>query len=100
MSIQLIKSDLGQLNWSYLHQLYIESAYSKFTEHLNYFMLSFSTEKTGITKAKFVIRNEWMIRSLIKSSITANKLYRQCISKPNAHSDYTHYAKHRNMYNK
>ena len=41
-----------------------------------------------------------MTTGLTKISITANKLYRQCISKPKAHPDYTRYVKYRNMYNK
>ena len=41
-----------------------------------------------------------MTKGLMKSSMTANKLYRQCISKPKAHPDYTRYAKYRNMYKK
>ena len=32
-------------------------------------------------------------------SITANKLYQQCISKPKSHPDYIRYANYRHMYN-
>ena len=41
-----------------------------------------------------------MTKGLMKSSKTANKLYRQNICKPKVHPNYTRYAKYRIMYNK
>ena len=80
ISNQLIQFVLGKINWSYLHQYDIENANSKFTEHLTCVISSFAPDKTVTVKAKFVIRNKWMTKGLMKSTITANKLYRQCIS--------------------
>ena len=80
ISNQLTKYVLGTINWSYLHQYDIENANSKFTEHLNCVISSFARDKTVTVKAKFVIGNKCMTNGLMKSTITANKLYRQCIS--------------------
>ena len=41
-----------------------------------------------------------MTKGLIKSSLTSNKLYRKCISKPTKHPAHIRYAKYRNIYNK
>ena len=68
------------------------------TEHLNYIIASYVLEKTVKTKSKYVIRNIWMTTGLMKSSLTSNKLYRKCISKPKTHPAHNRYAKYIKIY--
>ena len=100
VSIRHIKSALQQINWTHLHQLDINKAFKNFTEHLNCTIASYAPEKTVKIKSKYVIRNVWMTKGLMKSSLTSNKLYRKCISKPKKHPAHIHYVKYRNIYNK
>ena len=46
VSIRHIKYALQQINWTYRHQLYINNAFKNFTEHLNYTIASYASEKT------------------------------------------------------
>ncbi|KAK2160513.1 hypothetical protein NP493_1640g00003 [Ridgeia piscesae] len=41
-----------------------------------------------------------MTTGLMKSSLTSNKLYRKCVSKPKTHPAHIRYVKYRNIYNK
>ena len=100
VSIRHIKSALQQINWTHLHQLDVNKAFKNFTEHLNCTIASYAPEKTIKIKSKYVIRNVWMTKGLMKSSLTSNKLYRKCISKPKKHPAHIRYAKYRNIYNK
>ena len=100
VSIRHIKSALHQINWTHLHQLDINNAFKNFTEHLNCTIASNAPEKTVKIKSKYVIRNVWMTKGLMQSSITSNKLYRKYISKPKKHPAHIRYAKYRYIYNK
>ena len=100
VSIRHIKSALQQINWTHLHQLDINNAFKNFTEHLNCTIASNAPEKTVKIKSKYVIRNVWMTKGLMQSSITSNKLYRKYISKPKKHPAHIRYAKYRYIYYK
>ena len=100
VSIERIKSALQQINWTHLQQLDINKAFKNFIEHLNCTIASYTPEKTAKIKSKYVIRNVWMTKGLMKSSLTSNKLYRKCINKPKKHPAHIRDAKYRNIYNK
>ena len=100
VSIRHIKFALQQIYWKYPHQLDINNAFNFFTEQLNYIIASYAPEKTVNIKSKYVIRNVWMTTGLMKSSLTSNKLYRKCVSKPKTHPAHIRYVKYRNIYNK
>ena len=74
MSVRLIKSGLRLINWTYLHQLDRGDAFRKCTEHLNYVIASIAPKNTVTIKLKYIIRNVYNQRSIVTSSITANKL--------------------------
>ena len=60
----------------------------------------FAPEKTVNIKSKYVVRNEWKTKCLMKSSITSNKLYRKCIAKSRVHPINIRYVNYRDIYNK
>ena len=87
-------------DWSYLLDLDVSGAYANFTEKLNNFITEFAPEKTVVIPPKYIIREDWMTKGLIKSSKTLNKLYKKCIKKPKTHPAYDKYNDFRNQYDK
>ena len=86
-----ITSALRNIDWTYLHQLDVNNAFKDVID------LS-APEKTVNIKSKYVVRNEWTTKGLMKSSITCNKLYRTCIDKSRVHPTYIRYINYRNIY--
>ena len=80
-AIHHITSALRNIDWTYLYQLDLNNAFKEFTKQLNDVIDLFAPEKTVNIKSKYVVRNEWMTKGLMKSFITCNKLYRKCIGK-------------------
>ena len=60
----------------------------------------FAPEKMVNIKSKYVVRNEWKTKSLMKSSITSNNLYRKCIAKSRVSPINIRYVNCRDIYNK
>ena len=91
ISIRHITSARQDIDWTYLHQLDINNAFREFITQLQNVAYSFAKEKIAIIKSKYVIRNEWMTKSLMISATKSNKFYRKCIGKASPHSTYVRY---------
>jgi hypothetical protein len=99
-ALMQIRSSLMDIDWSYLLTLDVNAAYSDFKNTLNIIIGEFAPEKEVVIPTKYVLREEWMTRGLMKSSSTLNKLYKKCLRKPRTDPSYIRYLNFRNKYNK
>ena len=100
VATRYITSALQNTDWTYLHQLDVNNAFREITKQPNCVIIFFAPGKNVNIKSKYVVRNLWMTKGLMKSSITSNKLYRKCIGKSRVHPTYIRYVNYRNLYNK
>jgi hypothetical protein len=94
-----IRATLLEIDWSYLNNLDVHSAYANFTEQLHSIVSNFAPEKKVVIPAKYIIREEWMSKGLIKSSITMTKMHKKCVKKSKNDPSYIRYVEYRNEYN-
>jgi hypothetical protein len=99
-AIARIRGELIETDWSYLYDIDINEGYSDFTDKLNSLISKHAPTKEVFIAAKFVIREEWMSKGLIKSSLTLTKLYKKCMKKSKTDASYVKYLHYRNAYNK
>jgi exonuclease III len=76
-----IVAKLKETDWHYLSNMETTQAYTEFINHLNNIIDSYAPENTVVIQPQFIIREKWMTKGLLKSSSTANKLYRKCAKK-------------------
>jgi hypothetical protein len=98
-ALNRIRSAIHEIDWTYLNNLDVNSAYVDFMERLNSIIYSFAPEKKVVIPAKHVIREAWMSKGLMKSSCTMTKLYKKCVTKPKTDPSYTKFIEYRNHYN-
>lgn len=96
----LITNAIREKDWEYLNNMETDDAYNEFTIEVNKLLDNYAPEKTTVIQPKYVIREKWMTRGLMRSSNTLNKLYRKCCKKPKIHPTYVKYITYRNCYNK
>jgi hypothetical protein len=94
-----IINELNNHNWDYLNEADTIGAYSDFVDKLGNIIDAFAPEKNVIIQPKYIIREKWMTKGLMKSSHTMNKLYRKCSKKPKTDNSYIYYKTYRNVFN-
>jgi len=87
-------------DWSYLENMDTNLAYANFTQELTNIIDKIAPVKNITIPAFAIVREPWMSRGLIKSSLTLNKLHRKQLRKDNNHQHHIKYTEYRNMYNK
>lgn len=98
-SIHEIQAKLNETDWSFLHNVNVNDAYTLFEDTLLEIIENEAPEKEVVIPSKYIINEEWMTKGLMKSSRILNKLYRKCANKPRTHSAYIRYIDYRNTYN-
>ena len=73
-----ISNKLNEMDWNYLQNLETTQAFTDFTNKLNDIINIYAPEKNVTIQPRFIIREKWMTKGLMKSSHTLNKLYRKC----------------------
>ena len=99
-SLEQMRNQLSSTDWSYLENLDINTACSDFSDKMKSLIEQFTPEKEVIIPPKFIIRDEWMTRGLLKSSFKVTRLYKKCVHKPKTDPSYMNYVEYRNTYNK
>ena len=92
-----ITNELNSIDWTYLHELDTNAAYSSYTTKLNATINKFSVEKTIKIPYKKIIREPWMTLGLLKSCINRDKLYKKSINKEKSHPLRIKYATYKNQ---
>lgn len=95
-----IRATLLEIDWAYLNDLDVNAAHANFTEQLHSIVHRYAPERKVVIPAKYVIREDWMTKGLMKSSVTLTKLYKKCVKKQKTELAYTNYVTFRNEYNK
>jgi hypothetical protein len=96
----MIQTALMNVNWTYLNDMETNIAYDDFNAQLNSIIETYAPEQTVLIQPKYIIREEWMTKGLMKSSRTCTKLYRKSLGKPKMNIQYTQYITYRNCFNK
>lgn len=99
-AIRLIASGLNNIDWSYIERLEINQAYDEFMKHFKNLIDIYAPEKTITIPARYVMREAWMTKGILASSLNCNKLYRKSLQKPKDHPFHAKYVTYRNLYNK
>ena len=97
---QRIISSLDNTDWTHLYDTDIDQAYMSFSEKLKESIDRFAPEKSVTIPNKFIIRDPWVTKVILKSSRNLDKLFRIKLKQPSNHDTNTKYIQYRNMFNK
>lgn len=95
-----LKQTLSSIDWNYLDSLDSNSASAEFVERLNSIYHHCAPEREVVIPAKYIMREEWMTKGLMKSSSTLTKLYKKSVKKAKTDPLHLRYIEYRNKYNK
>ena len=84
---------LSQLDWTFLSNIELNDAYSKFLGEINNCIDHFAPEKTTVIPHHKIIRQPWITKGILKSSKRLTKLYRR------KHELTIQYTTYRNLFN-
>ena len=99
-NITKINNVLSNLNWEYLNNCNNEDRYNSFITTLNNVLDDIAPVKDIVVRYKHVIRQPWMTKGLLKSSLKCDRLYRNSIGSDKHQPKYKKYVKYRNLFNK
>jgi len=97
--ITRIKTSMMQTDWDYLDQLSANEAYEQFVYKIQSLLDEHAPLKQIIIPSKRIIRDPWLTKGLIKSSLKCSKLYKNCVHISKTNNLYKEYIKYRNIYN-
>ena len=98
-STNYIKRLLQATDWSTMHSLSVDEQSEFLSNKIHEYIDLCVPLKTVTIGHKYVIREKWMTRGLLKSSLNQNKL-RSKISKNNNNISINEYKTYRNLYNR
>jgi hypothetical protein len=99
-NIQAINDILLNRNWDYLNDLSANEAYNDFAKILEEILDTVAPIQTKTIRGKYLKRDPWMTRGLLKSSQNVTKLYRKHLRCPKSHICHTKYIEYRNLSNR
>lgn len=99
-NILKIKNKLIRYDWSRLRQLNSNDSYNEFLDILTRTIDNVAPMKTIRLSVKRLIREPWVTKEIIKTSVRLDKLYKQCINMPNEHPVTLEFKSKRNQFNK
>ncbi len=94
--IDKLNIELGKINWDYLNDMQTNEAYEDFTGKLNKILDEVVPKVKMKIKSTQVIRDPWITKGLLTSSVTASTLYRKSIGKSKIDNAYTNHIQYRN----
>jgi len=93
-----IKLKLGTMDWNDLKNMNINDAHNHFISKLNEILDKVAPKKEVKLNNKFQIREKWMTKGLLRSSINKAKLYKKAINKSRDSPQYRNYITYRNLF--
>jgi len=87
-------------NWNYLERLNVNEAYDEFSNILLTNLNKLAPLKKVTVPYKYIRRDPWMTKELLKYSDTCQKLYKQTLNRENHDPARINYVHHRNNYNR
>jgi hypothetical protein len=99
-TLDTIKSNLEVVDWTQLNDMNIDDAYTYFSDKLQGTLELFAPEKTARISNKFIIRDPWVTKGILKSSKMLDKLFKAKLTRPDTHPCHVKYIKYRNLFNK
>jgi hypothetical protein len=99
-ALQQITSCLGDLDWNCLNTMNIDDAYLSFSNKLKETLDKIAPEKTVIIPHKYIIRDPWVTKGIVKSSKYLDKLFRAKLKQPYCQNSLNKYIQYRNLFNK
>ena len=99
-SFQLISADIKDTDWKFLDNLSVQESFDAFYDTLNKIVDTYAPEKNVSIKPKFIIREDWMSKGLLTSSLQCTKLYKQCLGRPSTDPVWAKYTTCRNLFNR
>ena len=99
-AVTAICENLAQINWNCLDNMEQENAFTYFTSTLQEVMDMFAPEKITTIPKRKIIREPWVTKGMIVSSMRLDKLYKVKLNKPPEHGAHEEYRKYRNLFNK
>jgi hypothetical protein len=95
-----VGSILQETDWNILDNMSIDDAYTFFIHTLTTILNELAPVREIKIPTKYVIRDPWLTKGLLKSSRTRQKLYKKYIlNKTNTTNLHEKYVKYRNLYN-
>jgi hypothetical protein len=98
--VNQVNNALRETDWNCLLNTNTVQAYNDFSNKLNNVINIYAPEKTVSIQPRYIIREKWMTKGMMKSSYTLNKLFRKCSKKAKTDPSYVHYVRYINCYNK
>ncbi len=99
-NIDSLNNALHDINWSFLNTMDTTEAFRAFVIRLQDLIDIYMPLRRTQIPANHVIRDPWMTRGLINSSVNCIRLYRNCMRKSRDDIFYNEYIIYKNMYNK
>ena len=98
-SLNRIKLKLSELNWDSLHEMTVENAYSFISTTITDILDHEAPYKQTTIKPKYIIREKWMTKGLLTSSLNLDKLYRKATRVKKTSITHQSFIKYRNLFN-
>ena len=95
-----IQSSLVDIDWDELYHMNVDDAYNSFSDQLQQTIDKFAPEKSACIPYKCIIRDPWVTKGILRSSKTADKLFKAKLKHPSTHPTHIKYVCYRNMFNK
>ena len=95
-----IKIILRATDWSILMHLPVDEQFELFNRKLNEYISECSPIKTITVRFRYIMREKWMTKGLLRSSLDLHKLRRKMTAKCNADDMSQNYRSIRNLYNR
>ncbi len=99
-AIENIKNDLSNIDWNFVEELPVDSAYSSFIDTISHTLDKFAPQKISKIRPNNIIQQPWMTPGLVKSSSMQDKLYKKSLGKDKSHPDAILYTSYRNNFNR
>lgn len=97
---QRLQATLAETNWDYLDQMPPNDAYNEFNNQLQEILNEVAPIKTIKSTSKWIKRDPWITKGILKSSRTLDKLHKKKLSTSKTHPNNIRYVTYRNIYNR
>lgn len=98
-AIESIRRMLSATDWSPLHEMSVDDKFEYIIKIITEYMDSCAPMVEKVIPHKFVLREPWMTKGLLCSSINLDKLRKRSIGSESSSQNVTNYKRYRNIFN-